>query len=389
VSDAAAQATGAAAPTGLPPAVRAATEDQPAARLALAGALAAGPTHAYLFAGPPGTGKRAAARAFAAEILATGAQDPEDARRRAALDPSPHPDLVWLTPPGTQHLVEDVRDRVIKGAAYRPFEGDRRVFVIEAAEAMADESQNALLKTLEEPPPFVHLILLTAEPAALLETVTSRCQEVRFAPLSAEAIEERLGAIEAGSPRERAAAASLCAGDAERAAFLLSESGRELRAKAEACARAVRAGMASERPWLALLEVAERAGERAGDEASARVREAEQARPKALRRRREAEEVGRRAARARRTEVLDFALGLCGAWFRDLAALAEGAPELVLNRDRAEEVRADAEGLNPAAARAAAELVLETRRNLQVNIAEELALEALFYRAESILRPAA
>jgi DNA polymerase III subunit delta' len=388
MSDAAAHVAGAAA-AELPPALRDATADQPAARLALAGALAAGPTHAYLFAGPPGTGKRAAARAFGAEILATGAADPDDARRRAALDPSPHPDLVWLIPPGTQHLVEDVRDRVIKGAAYRPFEGERRVFVIEAAEAMADESQNALLKTLEEPPSFVHLILLTAEPAALLETVTSRCQEVRFTPLSAEAIEQRLGVIDAGSPTERAAAASLSGGDADRAAFLLSAPGRDLRAKAESSARAMRDGRAAERPWLALLEAAEQAGETAGAEASARVREAQEARPKALRRRREAEEVGRRAARARRTELLDFALGICGAWFRDLAAVGEGAPDLVLNRDRAGELRADAEGLDPAAARAAAALVLETRRNLQVNIAEELALEALFYRAEAILRRAA
>jgi DNA polymerase-3 subunit delta' len=376
----------AAAATELSPGLREATADQPAARLALAGALAAGPTHAYLFAGPPGTGKRRTARAFAAEILAIGAPDPDDARRRAAMAPSPHPDLVWLTPPGTQHLVDEVRERVIKGASYRPFEGERRVFVIEAAEAMADESQNALLKTLEEPPGFVHLILLTAEPAALLETVISRCQEVRFAPLAAEAVEQRLDAIEAGSPQERSAAASLSGGDAERAAFLVSQPGRELRARAEACARSVRAGTAAERPWLPLLEAAGEAGEKAGDEAAARAREAEEARPKALRRRREVEEVSRRAARARRTEVLDLALGLCGAWFRDLAAVGEGAPELALNRDRLDELRADAEGLDPAAARRAAELVLETRRNLQVNVAEELALEALFSRAEAVLR---
>src|SRR5262245_17812627 len=79
---------------------------QPRARVALSAALASGPSHAYLFRGPRGSGKRAAARAFAAEILAAGAADPEDARRRALLDPSPHPDLVWLTPPGAQHMVE-------------------------------------------------------------------------------------------------------------------------------------------------------------------------------------------------------------------------------------------------------------------------------------------
>src|SRR5436189_88773 len=87
-----------------------ATEHQAAARVALAAALAA-PVHAYLFSGPPGAGKRATARAFAAELLASGAPDPDDARRRALADPSPHPDLVWLVPPGTQHLVDEVRGR--------------------------------------------------------------------------------------------------------------------------------------------------------------------------------------------------------------------------------------------------------------------------------------
>src|SRR5207248_4863321 len=85
------------------------------------------PGHAYLFAGPPGSGKRAAARAFAGELLAAVAPDPDEARRRAVSDPPSHPDLVWLAPHGTQHLVDEVRRRVITAAAYRPFEGERRV----------------------------------------------------------------------------------------------------------------------------------------------------------------------------------------------------------------------------------------------------------------------
>ena len=127
-----------------------ATRHQPRAGSELAAALAAGPTHAYLFRGPRGSGKAAAAAAFAAELLAEGASDPDDSRRRALIQPSPHPDLVWMRPPGAQHLVEDVREMVIRAAALRPIEGDRRVFVIEESEALRDESQNALLKTLEE-----------------------------------------------------------------------------------------------------------------------------------------------------------------------------------------------------------------------------------------------
>ena len=80
-----------------------ATRHQPRAGATLGAALAE-PGHAYLFRGPPGSGKADAARAFAAELLAAGAPDPDDARRRALLDPSPHPDLGWLRPPGAQHL---------------------------------------------------------------------------------------------------------------------------------------------------------------------------------------------------------------------------------------------------------------------------------------------
>jgi DNA polymerase III subunit delta' len=362
-----------------------ATEHQPSARVALEAGVAA-PHHAYLFVGPSGTGKRAAARAFAAEILAAGSPDPEDTRRRALADPSPHPDLVWLRPPGTQHLVEEVRERVIRGAWYRPFEAGRRAFVIEAADTMADESQNALLKTLEEPPPFVHVMLLSSEPALLLETVVSRCQPVRFAPLPPDAVEERLASAGAGgSSEERRAAARLCGGDADRALFLLTDAGRELRARAEGCARAARAGELDDAPWLGLLDAAERAGDEAAAEATTLVAEREQTLRGDRARRRESEDAGRRAGRRRRTEVLDLGLALCGTWFRDLVAVADGAAELAINADRAAELRADADGLDPRAARRAAELVLDARRRLRVNVSEELALEALFYRAESAL----
>jgi DNA polymerase-3 subunit delta' len=371
-----------AAPVTLPEA----TEHQPAARIALEAAVLE-PHHAYLLIGPSGTGKRAAARAFAAELLAGGSPDPDDARRRALASPSPHPDLVWLTPPGTQHLVEEVRERVIAAAAYRPFEGERRAFVIEAAEALGDESQNALLKTLEEPPPFAHLVLLSSEPAALLDTVVSRCQPVRFGALAPEAVEGMLadGAADS-SPEARRAAARLCGGDAARAAYLLTDAGRELRDRAERSARAARASELGSSPWLALLEAGEGAGEEAASEASDRVAEREKAlRGERAARPREANEAGRRAGRRRRTEVLDLALALVGAWFRDLAAVAEGAPEIALNADRAAELAADAEGLDPRAPRAAAEIVLGARRRLRVHVSEELVLEETFYRSDSLL----
>ncbi len=75
---------------------------------------------------------------------------------------------------------------------FRPHEGARRVFIIEEADRMNAASANALLKTLEEPPPTAHLILLTARSASLLLTIRSRCQTIRFAPLTAGEIERYL-----------------------------------------------------------------------------------------------------------------------------------------------------------------------------------------------------
>ena len=370
-----------------------ATEHQPRVRAALGAALASGPSHAYLFRGPRGAGKRAAARAFAAELLATASADPEDARRRALLDPSPHPDLVWIAPRGAQHLVEEVREKVIRAASYRPFEGGRRVFVIEAAEALRDESQNALLKTLEEPPGFVHIVLLSSEGDGLLETVASRCQPLDFIPLPVAVLEARLAADgpissdmqreSARQPEEIAAAARLGAGDLERARLLLTDDGRELRAGAERCVAAALAGETAGAPWAALLARAKDAGAAAEDSTREALEKEVEAGVK-----RSARDVGdeaKRAGRRVRTAILDLGLELCGAWLRDLAALAAGAEEVVYNRDRLSPLGEAAEALDPARPRRGAELVQETRRSLELNVSEELALEALFFRLESLL----
>ena len=361
-----------------------ATENQARARVALKAALAGQPSHAYLFRGPRGSGKRAAARAFAAELIASGSADPEDASRRALLDPSPHPDLVWLAPTGAQHMVEEVRERVIRAAAYRPFEGGKRVFVLEAAEAMRDESQNALLKTLEEPPGFVHLILLSAEGEGLLETVASRCQTIEFAPLPAEVLEAELAAERPqAAPDELAAAARLAAGDLERARLLLGERGGQLRTEAERCVGAALEGETAAAPWKALLDDAKGAGE--DSEEAAREALEEEAKSGVKRSAKDISDAARRAGRRRRTEILELGFELCAAWLRDLAAVAAGAEEVAFNRDRLDLLRAQAEGLDPAQARRGAELVQETRRGLELNVSEELALEALFFRLETLL----
>ena len=153
--------------------------------MALAAALESGPSHAYLFHGPAGVGKRTAARAFAAELLAEGQPDPDGVRRR--VQAGTHPDLTWVRPTGAHVMrTEDVDEPVVAAASRTPFEASRRVFVLERVDTMNDEVANRLLKTLEEPARFVHLILLDRRAWARCcprsSRAASRCASTRCRP---------------------------------------------------------------------------------------------------------------------------------------------------------------------------------------------------------------
>src|SRR5919107_1903212 len=166
-------------------------DQHPHAAAVLGAALDGSPAHAYLLHGPAGTGKRAAARGFAAELLARGAPDPDGVRRR--VEHGSHPDLTWVTPSGAHEMLRrDVDEAVVAAGGATPFEGGRRGFVLERADTMNDEAANALLKTLEEPPAYVVLLLLTDRPSQVLPTIASRCQPVRFDPLPVAALAEKL-----------------------------------------------------------------------------------------------------------------------------------------------------------------------------------------------------
>src|SRR4029078_9290050 len=102
-----------------------------------------------------------------------------------------HPDVGLVVAPKRVLRVEQMR-QIEKEANFRPFEGKARVFLIDEADKLNDASANALLKVLEEPPKTSHLILITARPAMLLPTILSRCQTIRFSPLTPDEIESHL-----------------------------------------------------------------------------------------------------------------------------------------------------------------------------------------------------
>jgi DNA polymerase III subunit delta' len=366
--------------------VLAGTEDHPQARIVLSSALASGPSHAYLFHGPAGTGKRTVARAFAAELLAEGEDDPDDVRLR--VEHGTHPDLTWVRPSGAHQMrVEDVNEPVIAAATRTPFEASRRVFVLERVDTLNDQAANRMLKTLEEPPAFVHLILLTDALGRVMETVVSRCQLVRFEPLPAARIAAALEAE--GVPAERAGAcARLALGNAARARYLASAAGEELRGDVEHLVASALAGGRGEEPWRPLLERAEQRRLEAEDAAAAERAERLELEPKGRERRaieRELEEAAKRDGRRARTEVLDLALSLTGLAFRDLVCLAEDAPEAVLAGDRSDSLAEQTRGRDPRRLREAAERCEDVRQALELNVMEDLALAALGFRLTALV----
>jgi DNA polymerase III subunit delta' len=362
-----------------------ATENQPRARLTLEGALRGdGLTHAYLFHGPPGTGKRDAARAFAAALISEGAEDQADAERRVLS--GVHPDLSWVEPRGAHDvLVDDVRMQVVRQASLRPFEAGRRVFVIAEADRMNEESQNALLKTLEEPAPFAHLVLVSSAPGRLLPTIVSRLQPVRFGPVPAARIAELLERAGVDS-RTALACARLAGGNADRARYLAGE-GAEQRSEAERAARATleeleEAEWVIAEPWRPLLDRAAKAGAEAEAAVKRELEERLESEPTRGRQGfvREFELQARRARRRAHTASLDLGLELASLWFRDLIAIACGREAQVFNLDRVDELGADARGRSPERLIDCLELCEDTRRRLERNVLEDLALEALFNR---------
>jgi DNA polymerase-3 subunit delta' len=362
-------------------------DHHPHARAVLGPALASGgqPSHAYLFHGPGGAGKRSFTRALCAELLAAGSPGPDSARARALA--GVHPDLTWVVPSGAHEiLVSDVDGPVIAAASKRPFEASRRMFVIERADELGDEAANRMLKTLEEPAPFVHLILLTERLGDVLPTIRSRCQLVRF---DAPSVEQVAAAVEEGGvpPPTALACARLSLGDATRARELASEQGAALRAAAERFARAALAGEAGAvRPWSEMLDAVRGRGEAVVAELEGRAAAELELVSRKERKRVQTEwsERIRRARRRSETGALDLALQLVELWFADLACVQWGAEDLVRYHDRRAELSADA-GRDPARLREAIELVEDTRVRFKLNVSEELACEALAYRLERVL----
>lgn len=191
--------------------------------------------NALLFAGPEGVGKKLFAFELARMLLCRdgGCGSCSICKRIGVFDiPKPekgddydtvflseHPDVGMVLPYKRNLRVGAIRE-LEREAHFRPFEADRRVFIINDAEKMNDAASNALLKTLEEPPSTTYLILATSRPDALLQTIRSRSQVVRFAPVPASEIEDLLSSSAGYSPEDARLTARVTGGSVGRALSL-------------------------------------------------------------------------------------------------------------------------------------------------------------------------
>lgn len=155
--------------------------------------------HAYILSGAEAETKTECVERFAAELFASGgggglfgAADPEALFSR--IQRGIHPDFVRFTPVNGTIGVDEMRE-LPKQLSYAPLESPKRIVLVTEAEAMNAQAANAVLKILEEPPPHTMFFLLARDTENLLETITSRCQTLRFFPLSDEEIERALPGV--------------------------------------------------------------------------------------------------------------------------------------------------------------------------------------------------
>lgn len=294
--------------------------------------------HAYLISGPAHIGKATLAKALALALNCTADQRPCSAqsacRSCTLIAAGKHPDVQVIEPEGRTLKIDQVR-ALEHELALRPVEGRYRVAILDQFETATIEAQNALLKTLEEPPGYVVLILVAADAELLLQTIVSRCQSIALRPLTVAQVRDAL-----------LAAKSI---DATRADLLAHLSGGRLGWAINAAKdETVLATRAQALDDLLRLLRADRVARFAY-----------------------AEDLTRKDGRARET------LDLWRTWWRDVLLAASGSAAELVNLDRVEQIREVAQQIDVAKAKSAAEACGRALWQIDHNATARLVVEVL------------
>jgi DNA polymerase III subunit delta' len=359
------------------------------------GATGAGMTHAWLFTGPPGSGRSVAARAFAAALLCAdqGCGQCPSCRQVAA---GTHADLLLVRPDGLSYGVRQTRDLVLR-AATAPVSGRWRVVLFEDADRATEQAANALLKAIEEPAPRTVWLLCAPSPDDLPTTIRSRCRLVTLRTPRTEAVAEVLARAGVG-PDQALAAARAAQGHIGRARRLATDpqaAGRRaevLRVPAEVSAPRPGGGVGQALSSAAALVKA------AEQEAAAITEELDTPERDALRRAfgegstgkgvgaavrgaagalKELEDRQKSRATRLKRDALDRALLDLASFYRDVLAVQIGADVELANAGQRDDLDAVAAASPPGTTVRRLEAIMKCRERLAANVAPLLAVEEM------------
>ena len=299
------------------------------------------PVHAYLFVGPPGTGKREAALAFAANLLCPHGGDGTCRSCRHALDGT-HVDVVVVERTGPFITVEQAHE-ITRMALRTPTEGTRKVLILVDFH-LADRAVPALLKTIEEPPPSTIFVVLADHVPPELVTIASRCVRVDFPPLTEDVIADAL--VAEGVPAPAATSAAHAAGGRmDRARLLATDPEVAARRAAWEQVPARLDGTGATVALLAadLLEMVQRAG--ADGLAARQAAEIAALELRGEKKTKEVDDRHKREQRRLRTDELRFGLAVLAGAYRDRAAAAASSRATAAALTAASAVHAAGEAL--------------------------------------------
>lgn len=359
---------------------------QPQVREFLRATIAGGKvSHAYLFTGPAGSNKTLSAYAFAQAILCDQAGCGEcDCCQRVMR--KKHPDVRYFAPEGAGgYLVDQIRD-IVADTSLAPIRAHRKVYILDRVDLLGSSSANAFLKTLEEPPDDVVLILLGRTRESVLPTIVSRCQVVPFRHIPAT---EAAGILVQNTGATKMAAEiaiQACDGSITKAIeFLKSNERMTFRSRI----LEVLSSLALADDWD-VLTYAEDLVVRAKApldvvRASQEEELAESADFLAKSAIRQIEARNKRALTAKSFESLRQMTAIVRSWLRDVLAVCAGVPELVINADVRASIEEAAARTDEARVAAALAACVEADRALTYNVSPETCLDALLFEIRSTL----
>ncbi|TQM71870.1 DNA polymerase III delta prime subunit [Actinomadura hallensis] len=358
------------------------------AQLSAAAEGTGGLAHAWLFTGPPGAGRSAAARAFAAALQCE--ETPRGCGHCASCHQvlqGTHADVEVVRPAGLSYGVKETRALVLR-ASSSPSAGRWQIVLFEDADRATESAANALLKAIEEPPPRTVWLLCTPSPDDLLVTIRSRCRLVTLRTPPADAVADVLVRRDGVDPETAAVAARAAQGHVSRARRLATDpEARRRRAEILEVPRR----LTSVGPAVAAAEVLVKAAEA---EAKAQTEELNEAETSALRQALGESAKGRmprgtagalkeledrqksRATRIKR-DALDRALLDLASYYRDVLAIQLGAGDGLVNTEMAPELRTAAQNGRPEDTLKRLDAIMECRERLDANVNPLLAVEAL------------